>query len=184
MGKSFHYILRGLLTLLTGLFLLVMPGLTVQTAVMVIGAMLLSSGLITLFLSNRAIGIKGFVSLQGVFNIGVGLAFLVAPTAMLKIFVVFFGIILLIIGTTQLIGALSRFTWRGWSIIYLLFALTLLTGGFMLIYNPFKSMETIVSFIGILLIFYGLSQLMSVKLKKKSEYFNGSHIEDIPHEEI
>ncbi len=105
------------------------------------------------------------------------------PEAMLKVFVAFFGIILLMIGSVQLISALTSFAWRLWSLIYLIFALAMLSGGILLLYNPFKSLEAIVSFIGMLLIFYGISQVMSFKVKKQTEYYKGSPVEDIPHEE-
>jgi len=179
-----YHIARGFLTLLTGFFLLLMPGLSMQAALMIVGAMLLINGLITLFISNKAVRIKGFFSLQGIFNIIVGLSFMFAPAAMLKMFVVFLGIILLMIGSIQLIGALTAFSWRIWSLIYLLFSIGMLSGGILLLYNPFKSLKTIVSFIGILLIFYGISQITSVRAKKPTQYYKGSPVEDIPHEEV
>ena len=62
--------------------------------------MLLLSGLINLVLSKgkKAGGLGGFWSVQGFFNIAVGLAFIIAPSTMVKIFVVFFGFVLLIMG--------------------------------------------------------------------------------------
>lgn len=182
--QTFQHVARGLLTFLTGFFLLIKPGLGVQTALMVVGALLVINGLITFLTSNKGIKIKGFVSLQGMFNIVAGMLFMFAPAAMLKMFIVFFGIILLMIGSVQLISALAAFSWRIWSLIYLFFAFLMFSGGLVLLYNPFKSLETIVSFIGVLLIFYGISQMMSVKIKKRTDYYRGSPVEDIPHEEI
>jgi uncharacterized membrane protein HdeD (DUF308 family) len=182
--RSFQHLIRGVIILIAGLFLLVMPGITMQSALMVIGAMMLISGLVTFFVTNKAIRIKGFYSLQGIFNIIVGLAFLFAPEAMLKIFVTFFGIVLLFLGASQIIGALAVFSWRGWSFFYFLFALLMLGGGLLLLYYPFKSMEAIVSFIGLLLVFYGASQLIPVKAHNKTQFYKGSPIEDITHEEL
>jgi uncharacterized membrane protein HdeD (DUF308 family) len=88
------------------------------------------------------------------------------------------------IGSVQLISAIAAFSWRIWSLIYLFFAFLMVSGGLILLYNPFKSLETIVSFIGVLLVFYGTSQIMSVKAKKRTDYYKGSPVEDIPHEEI
>jgi uncharacterized membrane protein HdeD (DUF308 family) len=182
--QSLQHLIRGLVILIAGLFLLFMPGVTMQSALMVIGAMMLISGLITLIVSNKTIQIRGFYSLQGIFNMLIGLTFLFAPGAMLKIFVTFFGIILLFLGAIQVIGALAVFSWRRWSFFYFLFALLMLAGGLLLLYYPFKSMETIVSFIGLLLVFYGASQLIPVRSRKNKDYYNGSPVEDIPHEEL
>jgi uncharacterized membrane protein HdeD (DUF308 family) len=181
---TFQRLARGLLTLLTGFFLLLKPGLSVRTVLMLVGALLFTNGLMAFLISNKAIKIKRFFSLQGIFNMVAGLAFMFAPDAMLKMFIVFFGIILLMIGLVQLISALTSFSWRIWSLIYLLFALIMVSGGVILLYNPFKSLETIISFIGLLLIFYGTLQLMSFKVKKRPDYYNGSPVQDIPHEEI
>jgi uncharacterized membrane protein HdeD (DUF308 family) len=182
--QTFQHVARGLLTLLTGFFLLIKPGLGVKTALMVVGALLFINGLITFLISNKGMKIRGLVSLQGMFNVVAGMLFMFAPAAMLKMFIVFFGIILLMIGSVQLISAIAAFAWRIWSLIYLFFAFLMVSGGLILLYNPFKSLETIVSFIGVLLVFYGTSQIMSVKAKKRTDYYKGSPVEDIPHEEI
>ena len=184
--RSSNSLIRGIITLLTGGLLVFLPGLTMQTAIIVIGAMMLSSGLVAMLFTHRVrsgTGVQIF-SFQGIINIIIGLAFILAPTAMLKFFVTFFGIILLMIGFIQLMGALAVFSWRGWSVAYLLFAFLMLAGGFLLLYNPFESMETILSFIGILLMFYGISQIMSQKVKPRKQFHNGSDIEDVPYEEV
>lgn len=182
--QTFQHIARGLLTLLTGFFLLIKPGLGVQTALMVVGVLLFINGLITFLISNKGIKFRGFVSLQGILNVVAGMLFMFAPSAMLKMFIVFFGIILLMIGSVQLISALAAFSLRIWSLIYLLFAFLMVSGGLILLYNPFRSLEAIVSFIAVLLIFYGISQVLSIKAKKRTDYYKGSPVEDIPHEEI
>lgn len=185
--NSRNYVIRGILTIITGSFLLFMPGLTMETVMMVIGAMLLLSGLITLILSNnkKAGGLNGFWSFQGFFNIAVGLAFIVAPATMVKIFAFFFGFILLIMGIMQLIGALSTRSWSGWSWIFFAFGLLTFAGGFLLLYNPFKSAETILSFIGVLLVLYGISEIfMARNVKQRAQYHQGVLIKDIPHEEV
>ena len=61
-------ITRSISTILIGGVLLIVPGLTMKTVMMVIGAMLLVSGLITLILSNLRMNRNriGFWSVQGV----------------------------------------------------------------------------------------------------------------------
>jgi len=90
-SSSPNHIVRGILTILTGCFLLFMPGLTMQTVMIMIGVMFLLSGLITMILSNRKgnRGMRGFWSFQGISNLVFGFAFIVAPNTMLKVFVFF-----------------------------------------------------------------------------------------------
>lgn len=181
--QSIHHFIRGFLIIIVGLLLLVMPGITIQIALMLIGAILLASGLTTMFLSNRSISVRGFFSLHGFFNVIIGLSFLFAPAAMLNIFVVFFGIILLMTGAVQLMGSLTFISWKSWSFVNLIFALFMLAGGFFLLFNPLRIIGITVPF-SILLIFYGVSQITAVKSKRKTEYYHGSSVEDIPHEEV
>ncbi len=182
-----NYLLRGILTILTGCLLLFMPGLTMQTVVMVVGGMLLLSGLINLIYSNRkkAGNLSGFWSFQGIFSIAVGLTFIIAPSTMIKIFAVFFGIILLIMGLMQLISALATRSWSGWYLLIIILALLTITGGILLLYNPFKTAEAILIFIGVILLVYGISEIfMAGKVKNIKEYHRGAPVKDIDHEEL
>jgi uncharacterized membrane protein HdeD (DUF308 family) len=182
-----NYLLRGILTILTGCLLLFMPGLTMQTVMMVIGGMLLLSGLINLIYSNRkkAGSLSGFWSFQGLFSIAVGLTFIVAPATMVKIFVVFFGIILLIMGIMQLISALATRSWSGWYWMIIVLALLTITGGILLLYNPFKTAEVILIFTGAILVLYGISEIfMAWKIKNQGQFYHGVPVKDIPHEEV
>ncbi len=186
-SNSRSYIIRGILAILTGGLLLFLPGLTLQTVVVVIGGMLLLSGLINLILSNRkkAGGLGGFWSFQGFFNMAVGITFIVAPATMVKIFAVFFGIILLIMGAMQLMSALATHSWSGWSWLFFILALLTLGGGILLLYNPFKTAETILIFIGAILVVYGISEIfMAGKVRHIQDYHKGVPVQDIQHEEV
>lgn len=186
-SSSSNHIVRGILTFLTGCFLLFMPGLTMQTVMVLIGVMFLLSGLITMILSNRKRnrGLRGFWSFQGISNLAFGFAFVIAPNTMLKVFVFFLGFILLILGTIQLAGALGTLSFSRWSWIFLIIAVLTFAGGILLMVNPFKSVETILSFVGALFVLYGISEIfMARKVKQRHNYFGGTPIEDIPHEEV
>lgn len=186
-SSSTNHIVRGILTILTGCFLLFMPGLTMQTVMIMIGVMFLLSGLITMILSNlkRNRGMRGFWSFQGISNLVFGFAFIVAPNTMLKVFVFFLGFILLILGIIQLIGALGTLSLSRWSWIFLIFALLTLGGGILLLVHPFESVEKILSFVGALFIIFGISEIfISQKVKQRARYFNGAPTQDISHEEV
>jgi len=186
-SSSSNHIVRGILTLLTGCFLLFMPGLTIQTVMIMIGVMFLLSGIITLLLTNlkRNHGIKGFWSFQGVSNLIFGFAFVVAPDTMLKGFVFFLGCILMILGFMQLIGALGTLSVFRWSWVFLIFAILTLAGGLLLIVHPFESSKTIFSYVGALFILYGISDItMSRRISRKDSYYRNTTVKDIPHEEV
>src|SRR5665647_281823 len=122
---------RGILTIALGCVLLFVPGLTMQTVIIIIGAMLILSGLITLILSNRKKNrtVNGFLSAQGIMNVLFGIVFVASPSVIVKVFVFFLGIILLIMGLFQLIGALGTLARSGLSLIYFLIALVTLSSG-------------------------------------------------------
>jgi len=164
-----------------------MLGLTMQTVMIIIGAMFLLSGIITIILTNRKRnrGMRGFWSFQGISNLVFGFAFVIAPDAMIKVFVFFLGLILLILGIIQLIGALGTLSYFRWAWVFLIFALVTLAGGILLLVHPFESFETIFSFVGALFILYGISEIsMSRKFGRKNLYFHDASMKDIPHEEV
>ena len=180
-------ITRSISTILIGGVLLIVPGLTMKTVMMVIGAMLLVSGLITLILSNLRMKRNriGFWSVQGVMNIIFGMVFITSPTIMIKIFMVFIGIILLIMGFIQLAGSLGSLTRSVWAWLFMIIGLFTLGSGIFLLSNPFKSAEAILPFLGALLILNGISDLFRArKIDPKSPKYNGSEVQDIPYEEV
>lgn len=179
--------LRGIMTIALGSLLLFVPGLTMQTVMIVIGVLLLLSGLVTLILSNRKRtgAMSGIWSAQGIITILFGIVFITSPSVMIKVFVVFLGIILLILGLFQLIGSLSTLTRSAWAWIFFLMALLTLAGGVFLLTDPFKSAEKILPFLGALLILNGISELFSTwKVGRQPQTYKGTVVEDVPYEEV
>jgi uncharacterized membrane protein HdeD (DUF308 family) len=179
--------LRGIMTIALGSLLLFVPGLTMQTVMVAIGVMLLLSGLVTLILSNRKRtgAMNGIWSAQGIMTILFGTVFIASPSAMIKVFVIFLGIILLILGFFQLIGSLSTLTRSAWAWIFFLMAVLTLTGGIFLLTDPFKSAEKILPLLGVLLILNGISELFSTwKVGRQPKTYNGTVVEDVPFEEV
>ena len=186
-SNSKNSITRSISTILIGGVLLFVPGLTMKTVMMVIGAMLLLSGLVTLILSNlkKDRNQIGFWSFQGIMNIVFGMIFITSPTTMIKIFIIFIGIILLIMGFLQLAGALGSLTRSVWAWIFLIVGLLTLGSGVFLLSDPFKSAETILPFLGALFILNGISDLFRTrKTDHKPPKYNGSDVQDIPYEEV
>ena len=153
----------------------------------VFGGMLILSGLVTMILSNIRKGTlpKGIWSAQGIMNIFFGIVFLSAPSAMIKIFMIFIGIILLIMGLIQLAGALGSLSRSVWAWIFLVIGLLTTGSGIFLLSEPFKSAETIIPFLGALLLLNGLSELIRIwKAGHQPLKHNGSEVHDIPYEEV
>jgi len=179
--------LRGIMTIALGSLLLFVPGLTMQTVMIAIGVLLVISGLVTMILSNikRSRAMNGFWSVQGVTTIIFGIIFIASPSSMIKLFVIFLGIILLILGFFQLVGSLGTLTRSPWAWIFFLMALLTLAGGVFLLTDPFKSAEKILPFLGALLMLNGISELFSTwKVAHQPQTYKGTEVEDIPFEEV
>ncbi|NEW83605.1 MAG: hypothetical protein GZ094_14735 [Mariniphaga sp.] len=185
--NSRNSLFRGILTIALGCILLFVPGLTMQTVIIIIGTMLLLSGLVTLILSNRkkARSVNGFWSAQGIMTILFGIVFIASPSVMVKVFVVFLGIILLILGFFQLLSSLGTLIRSAWGWIYFLIALMTFGSGIFLLTDPFKSAEAILAFLGVILILNGLSELfMAWKVSHQPQTYKGTPVEDVTYEEV
>jgi len=185
--NSRNSLFRGILTIALGSILLFVPGLTMQTVVIIIGSMLVISGLVTLILANRKRGgsTSGLWSAQGTMTILFGIIFMASPSVMVKIFVVFLGIILSILGFFQLVGSLGSLMRSSWGWIYFLIALMTFGSGIFLLTDPFKSAEAILAFLGVILILNGLSELfMAWKVNHQPKTYKGAPVEDITYEEV
>lgn len=192
MGKLFvsnskGSISRGIQTILIGGVFLFIPGITMKTIMIIIGGLLVLSGLVTLLLSNwkRRGAIKGLWSAQGIMNIIFGIVFIISPSAMIKIFMIFIGIILLIMGLLQLAGSIGMLSRSVWAWLFFLIGLMTFFSGIYLLSNPFKSAETILPFLGALLMLNGVSELfMWWKSRHRPKIYKGSEVQDIPYEEV
>jgi uncharacterized membrane protein HdeD (DUF308 family) len=180
-------IIRGILTITIGSILLFVPGLTMRTVMIIIGAMLLLSGVITMILSNRkrSGSMSGLFSIQGIVNVLFGIVFIASPTVMVEIFVFLLGIILLVMGLFQFIGALGALSRSSVAWVYLLIAILTLASGVFLLTDSLKSAEAILKFLGVILIMNGISELfMAGKIRRQPKIYKGSPIHDVPYEEV
>ena len=153
----------------------------------IIGVMLMISGMVTMILSNwkRAASRTGIWSLQGMFNLLIGLIFITSPTVMVKVFVIFLGVILFIMGLVQLIGAIGMLSRTLWAWIFFIIALLTLASGVFLLSDPFKSAETILPFLGALLVLNGVSGLfMAFKAGRQPQTYHGATVQDVTYEEV
>jgi len=179
--------IRGVLTAAVGVVFLSIPDLTLKSVIMTVGGMIVLSGIFTLLFSskkrNNAMSLGS--SFQGFFNIVWGLLFLLFPMVVVKVFGIFFGIILLLLGMMQLMGALGTLSRSVLSWIYLIFSLLMVSGGAFLLVKPIESAENIITFLGVILLVYGLFELMMAwRLKKMPKGANAGNIVDTTYEEL
>lgn len=180
-------LIRGLLTILIGVLILSLPGLTLKTVVMYIGAMIIASGLFSLLFSYRKNKQRNsFTSaFQGFFNIALGLLFVLSPMIIVQVFGFFFGLILLLLGGLQFFGAIGTLTKSIWSWVFLAFSILLISGGFFLLVRPVESAENILTFFGAVMLVYGvLEMIMAWRLKKMPRQPGPGNTMDTTYEEL
>ena len=178
-------LIRGVLTIAIGITFLSLPGLTLKSVVMMIGAMILLSGIISLIFSYRKRGNNLSTGLQGFFNIFLGCLFLASPLAIVKFFCFFFGLIFTGIGLMQFFGALGTLSKSFWSWIFLIFGILMASGGIFLLVHPIESAENILIFFGAILLMYGILELVTAwRLKKMPPRSEAGNIVDTTYEEV
>ena len=179
-------LVRGILTIGVGILFLTVPGLTLKSVIMTIGAMILINGLFTLLFSYvKPKNGRGAPSFPGLFNMILGVLFLLSPMIIVKVFGFFFGFIFLLMGLMQFFGALGTLSKSVWSWVYLIFAILMTSGGLFLLVRPIESAENILTFFGGILLLYGFFELlMAWRLKKMPRQPGPDNTIDTTFEEV
>ncbi len=174
--KANYTVSAGLCTLL-GLVLLIWPGTTMRIVCTLLGGMLLIYGLtqIVIYLINKE---RTMIS-QGMMVFGIVLAvigvwILMQPDMIIMAVPVIVGVLIVIHGVHNVVQAvaLKRDGYDRWWLALMFAALTVVLGG-ILVYNPFEVAETVVRFIGLFLIYDGVSDIWILsrvfKVKREKE---------------
>ncbi|GET23517.1 HdeD family acid-resistance protein [Prolixibacter denitrificans] len=180
-------LVRGVIAVIAGGLAVFVPNITLQSIVVYIGLLILLGGLVSLLFALRSKNPSGrnMLMTQAVFNLIIGILFVALPATMVKIFVIVLGIGFLFIGIFQLMGALNARHEYGWSWIYFIISVLVIIAGGVMLANPFSSAETILTFIGVLLLIYGLAELyMSWKLSRQPKTYHGKEVTDTHFEEL
>ncbi|MCM1125729.1 MAG: DUF308 domain-containing protein [Lachnospiraceae bacterium] len=176
-GLKVNYTASALMCVVIGLVLLIWPGTTTQIVCMLLGAVLLLYGAVQviLYLISRE---KNIVShgmmLLGIVVAVIGIWILVKPEMIIMAVPVIVGILIAIHGLHNIVQSISlkKDGYEGWWIACLMGVLTAVLGG-VLIYNPFKVVDMVVRFIGIFLVYDGLSDMWIIsrlfKVKKEKD---------------
>lgn len=180
-------LIRGIIALLIGGLAVFVPNITLQSIVIYIGILILLGGLVSLLFALRSKSPSGrnMLMTQAVFNLIIGILFVALPATMVKIFVIVLGLGFLFIGVFQLMGAMNVRRDYGWSWVYFIISVLMIIAGAVMLANPFRSAETILAFIGVLLLIYGVAELyMSWKLSRNPKTYQGQEVEDTHYQEL
>lgn len=160
--KANYTISAGLCTLL-GLVLLIWPGTTMRIVCTLLGGMLLIYGLVQMILylinKERTMLSQGMM-VFGIVLAVIGIWILTSPEMIIMAVPVIVGVLIVIHGVHNVVQAiaLKKDGYDRWWLAFLFGALTVVLGG-ILVYNPFEVAETVVRFIGIFLIYDGVSDI-------------------------
>lgn len=166
--------IRSILALIIGGLAVFVPDLTLKSIVIYLGILILLSSIIffVFALRNDVRIYRNYLMMQSLFNLIIGILFLIIPEVIVNIFVIIIGIIFLFIGILQLITAfyISRYFNLFW--FSLITSVLTIIAGILLFTNPFESAEAILIFTGILLMIYGIGEfLMAWQLNKRSKIY-------------
>ncbi len=163
-------LIRGIIALIVGGLAIFVPDLTLKSVVIYFGILILLGGVVSIFfaISSKNKANRDFLIIQSLFNLIIGLSFLIIPTKIVNIFIIIIGIGFLVIGIFQLIAAFNISRYFKWSWFFFITSMLTIIAGIIMLTNPFESAKVILIFIGILLLIYGLGELlMAWQLSKR-----------------
>lgn len=161
-----NVVVSALMCIVLGVILVVWPGLTVRAVCMTIGFVLVASGVNRLcgFLFGGDSSIYSRMNLiTGVIITLIGAWILFQPDKIIAMIPILVGIIVIIHGISDLqqTVTLCQNRYDKWWVALLLGLITI-GFGVLLIFNPFAAVDTLVMFIGIFLIYDGVSDIWIV----------------------
>lgn len=161
-----NVVISALLCIALGVVLVIWPGMSVQVACMAIGAVLILNGISRLvnFIFGKDDSLFSQMNLiMGIIITVIGVWILLQPDKIIAMIPILVGIIIIIHGINNLQQAvnLCKSQYNKWWVALLLGLLTI-GFGILLICNPFQAIDTLVMFIGIFLIYDGVSDIWIV----------------------
>ena len=155
-------IAAAVVTILLGLFLAFWPGQSVSFLCMLLGAAIALTGVIYFvgWLARRKAGVPALFVLPGVVLFALGAWLMTSPASVVQLVQYIFGAVLIFHGIVDLQGALALMGqgYSRWWVDLLLAVLTLALG-VLVVVNPFGTFAALVTLIGLVLIYDGLSDL-------------------------
>lgn len=183
-----NVVISALFGIVLGVVLVIWPGMSIQITCMAIGAVLILNGISRLV--NFIFGRDGTLFSQmnlvmGIIITVIGVYILLQPAKVIAIIPILVGIIIIIHGVNNLQQAVSlcKSQYDKWWIALILGLLTV-GFGILLICNPFQAIDTLVMFIGLFLIYDGISDIWIVSRVSHAAKQIKQDLEAIDAEEI
>ncbi len=158
-----YALISGILNILFGGLVLVMPALMMQSVVYILATYAIIMGIVRIVahFRDRQQGNISFSFVSGSLYSITGIVMLIFTKAILSILPVFLGIFLILGGVIRLAEVFGA-TAGGWQrITLILMAVMLMIGGFIIVANPFTSALFLFQVFGILVIVQGTGEVLS-----------------------
>jgi uncharacterized membrane protein HdeD (DUF308 family) len=156
-----NLLMNAIITLIIGSILIFVPTTVYKTLILVLGAIMLASGISFIIYVHRANNIEVKAKViwygQAIINISIGLMMLIQPDIILKFMYYFISIWLILIGAIQLFFAPSQKTIIGKLNIMLINSILSISFGVLFLIwptFPLQIMGVIFSIIGLILLYY------------------------------
>ena len=171
-NNKFSGILRALAAIAIGLVMVCSTDATTNV-VKIIAAFLFAAGIVSFAygFANRRNGALSLMLVNSAVDIVIGLLLFLFPGFVAGAIVTIIGVIILVFGIFQILALAGTMSLLGSGLFALILSGFAIAGGILLIFNPFS--ERVMSVLaGICLIWYGISDLISMRrvTKAKAEY--------------
>lgn len=172
-NRKANYTMSAIICVIIGLVLVIWPGTSTQVVCKVLGGVLMLYGALQILMyalaKERSLYSQGMLVLGVIFAV-IGAWILIKPGMIIAAVPVIMGIIIAIHGLHNAVQAFSLkgLKYEKWWLALLFGVLTIALGG-VLIYNPFKVVDTVVRVIGIFLIYDGISDIWILSRVFKSK---------------
>lgn len=190
-------VFRAVLAILLGLVLVVWPGVALRYIIMLIGVIFLVTGLISFIVSsrNRSERPRSVAPFNGIGSIILGLLLVGMPSVFATVFMYLLGFILVIAAVGQFVTLSAARKFGHVPAVSYLFPVLILIAGIVVLFDPFKSAESVFILFGVTAIFYGITDLLNQYSIKKLRRINeekegivkmnrGQEVEDAEYEEV
>lgn len=161
--NSMSGVLRAVAAIALGIVMIAMPESSLVVLVKILAAILIASGLVSVVfgIMNRDNGGLGLMVFNSVVDIILGILMFCFPSFVASFIIIVLGVALLCMGLFQIAALISATSFVRMGFFAFIFPALAVAGGFLLIFKPFgiASVLTLVS--GIVLLVYGVSELVS-----------------------
>ncbi len=171
-NNKFSSVLRALAAIAIGLVMVCSTDATTNV-VKIIAAFLFAAGVVSFGygFARRKEGAMSLMSVNAIVDIVIGVLLFCFPGWVAGAIVTIIGVVILVFGIIQILALAGTMSLLGSGLFSLILSGCAIIGGIMLIFNPFS--ERVMSIMaGILLIWYGIADLISMRrvTKAKAEY--------------